>query len=203
MTELTVNPKLSPSLIETYAFERGLWNRWWFIIMLCAAFAGLDWELISQLIFPFVFVFPLMLAAWNRGITFTLFCAAGLALTRFGHHYFFYQQHFVHRHLVDFWDDVDVGEVASTLIQFFVLALLAFLTTLLSRQSRQLRQRVRALEGMLPICSFCKSIRDDKGEWIRVENYISDRSAATFTHSLCPECTQKNYGEFLKGKRPK
>jgi len=48
--------------------------------------------------------------------------------------------------------------------------------------------RVRTLEGLLPICAVCKNIRDEQGEWQRVEAYIAARSDAQFTHGYCPGC---------------
>ena len=48
--------------------------------------------------------------------------------------------------------------------------------------------RVHVLKGMLPICAWCKKIRDDNGYWTQVEAYVSDHSAAEFTHSICPSC---------------
>jgi tetratricopeptide (TPR) repeat protein len=48
--------------------------------------------------------------------------------------------------------------------------------------------RVQALKGMLPICAWCKKIREDNGYWTRVESYISSHSAAEFTHCICPSC---------------
>ncbi len=53
--------------------------------------------------------------------------------------------------------------------------------------------RAKLLSGMLPICSSCKRIKDDKGIWTHVENYIHDHSQADFTHSLCPDCARKLY----------
>ena len=47
---------------------------------------------------------------------------------------------------------------------------------------------VKQLQGMLPICSYCKKIRDDQNYWQKVENYISDHSEAIFSHSVCPGC---------------
>jgi hypothetical protein len=61
-----------------------------------------------------------------------------------------------------------------------------------------LRRRVEQLEGMLPICSFCKSIRNDHDQWVRLEEYIADHTKATFSHGLCPECARKQYGEFYR-----
>jgi len=57
---------------------------------------------------------------------------------------------------------------------------------------------VKTLGGMLPICSNCKKIRDDKGYWKQIESYIRDHSDAEFSHSICPDCTDKLYPDFLK-----
>lgn len=51
-----------------------------------------------------------------------------------------------------------------------------------------LKQEVKQLEGLLPICSYCKKIRDGGDEWDHIESYIANRSEASFTHSICPSC---------------
>jgi PAS domain S-box-containing protein len=53
--------------------------------------------------------------------------------------------------------------------------------------------RVNLLNGLLPICSHCKKIRDDKGYWNQIENYIRKHSEAEFSHSICPECIRQLY----------
>jgi sigma-B regulation protein RsbU (phosphoserine phosphatase) len=47
---------------------------------------------------------------------------------------------------------------------------------------------VKLLQGILPICSYCKHVRDDQNYWQTVEGYISDHSEARFSHSICPDC---------------
>lgn len=54
--------------------------------------------------------------------------------------------------------------------------------------------QVMRLEGLIPICAHCKSIRDDQGYWKAVERYVSERSAATFSHGICPACLEKHFG---------
>jgi GAF domain-containing protein len=54
---------------------------------------------------------------------------------------------------------------------------------------------VKLLEGLIPICSHCKSIREDDGYWERVENYFCARSHAQFSHGICPVCMEKFYPE--------
>jgi CheY-like chemotaxis protein len=48
--------------------------------------------------------------------------------------------------------------------------------------------QIKQLQGILPICSYCKNVRDDQNYWQRVESYISDHSEAQFSHSICPAC---------------
>ncbi len=55
----------------------------------------------------------------------------------------------------------------------------------------------KQLSGLLPICSSCKKIRDDRGEWNPMEVYIQQRSDASFTHSFCPECVRRLYPEIF------
>ncbi len=51
--------------------------------------------------------------------------------------------------------------------------------------------REKHLQGLLPICSYCKSIRDDKNYWQQVETYVKSHSNAEFSHSVCPACWEK------------
>ncbi len=55
---------------------------------------------------------------------------------------------------------------------------------------------IKTLRGILPICSHCKKIRDDKGYWNQIESYIHEHSEAEFSHSICPECAKKYYPEL-------
>ena len=54
---------------------------------------------------------------------------------------------------------------------------------------------VKQLNGLLPICAQCKKIRDDKGYWKQIEEYITEHSQARFTHGICQECSDKLYGD--------
>lgn len=56
---------------------------------------------------------------------------------------------------------------------------------------------VKTLGGLLPICASCKKIRDDKGYWEHVETYVRDRSAAEFTHGICPDCAKQMYPKIF------
>ena len=59
------------------------------------------------------------------------------------------------------------------------------------RQAELALAQVKQLQGMLPICAYCKKIRDDSNYWQTVEAYIGERSEATFSHGICPECKEK------------
>ena len=50
---------------------------------------------------------------------------------------------------------------------------------------------IKTLQGVIPICSYCHSIRDDEGAWNRLESYISKHSTASFSHGICPSCITK------------
>lgn len=52
-------------------------------------------------------------------------------------------------------------------------------------------EEINELRGFLPICAYCKKIRNDKNYWEQIETYISKRSAALFTHGICPDCEER------------
>ncbi len=54
----------------------------------------------------------------------------------------------------------------------------------------------KILQGIIPICMFCKQIRDGEGYWNQVEKYISEHSDAKFSHSICEKCIKKHYPEI-------
>jgi hypothetical protein len=171
------------SLPEPPMFERGLWKQGWFMTLLCVAFFEIDWEMVPLSVFPIVFVFPLMLVAWNRGIFFGLLACGLLSASRVLREYLFDLQ------------PLKADEAAAALVRFFVFALLIVLTHMLAVQSRRLRQRVKMLEGILPICAGCKSIRDKEGTWVPLERFITANSGAQFSHGFCPDCFKAYYGE--------
>jgi len=55
-----------------------------------------------------------------------------------------------------------------------------------------------ALQGFLPICMHCKSIRDEQDQWKALEQYVADRSSVRFSHGLCPTCATTHYGAYLE-----
>lgn len=94
---------------------------------------------------------------------------------------------------------------------FFLVALTAYLLFVFYRYEKlrihnlsqvlEAHEQVKVLSGLLPICSACKKIRDDKGYWNQIETYIRDHSEADFSHSLCPECVVQLYPELSRDMR--
>ena len=56
------------------------------------------------------------------------------------------------------------------------------------KELKEALANIKTLSGLLPICSHCKKIRDDKGYWNKIEGYIQKHSTAQFSHGICPEC---------------
>ena len=63
---------------------------------------------------------------------------------------------------------------------------------------RKAQDELKTLTGILPICANCKNIRNDRGAWQQLEEYISAHSEAEFSHGICPECTELLYPGLLK-----
>lgn len=78
---------------------------------------------------------------------------------------------------------------------------LIYMNTILGEKNNSLSdylEEIKTLRGIVPICSFCKKIRDAEGKWTEVEVYVSKHSEAQFSHSFCPECGKKHYGDLLE-----
>jgi hypothetical protein len=60
-----------------------------------------------------------------------------------------------------------------------------------SEKSEVVFPKTRQLEGIIPICMYCKRIRDDREIWHQLEKYFSDHSEMLFSHGICPECSEK------------
>ena len=76
----------------------------------------------------------------------------------------------------------------------FILVGFAALVHQIMRQQRQ----IRVLEGMLPICGFCKRIRDEEGQWRQLEMFITERSDASFSHTVCEQCGRVHYPGLME-----
>ena len=63
-------------------------------------------------------------------------------------------------------------------------------------KQRKAAEEIKILRGILPLCSFCKKIRNDKGYWEQVDIYIHKHSQADISHSICPECVKEHYPDL-------
>jgi DNA-binding response OmpR family regulator len=61
---------------------------------------------------------------------------------------------------------------------------------------------IKVLQGLLPICSYCKKIRDNQDYWQRVEDYVETHAEVQFSHSICPNCHEKHVKPQLEGLGP-
>ena len=57
-------------------------------------------------------------------------------------------------------------------------------------------KEIKTLEELVPICSYCKKIRDDQGYWNDLETYLDEHTQATFSHGICPDCMMKHYPDY-------
>ncbi len=100
-----------------------------------------------------------------------------------------------------------VGLITSLLMFGGIVSITPLFNTIRKSEEEQKRlvgtlqkalSEIKTLSGMLPICSSCKKIRDDKGYWNQIEGYIHEHSEAEFSHALCPECAKKLYPAYYK-----
>ena len=70
-------------------------------------------------------------------------------------------------------------------------------TVMLSVVRKRAEEDVKVLHGLLPICCYCKNIRDDKGYWQQVERYIAARTEVDFSHGMCPDCGAKHFPDIV------
>lgn len=157
------------------------WTGISFLLSVADFFAG------PFLQFPITFLIPVALASWYNGRWYGMAFAVILPAVRF---------YFVTEIWKVPWTWAEAA--VNAMIRILVLGSFALLIDRTARQTRQLQDEVSLLEGLLPICSFCKKIRDDKSEWQPIEKYISERSPTVFSHGVCPSCKQKHYGYLFK-----
>jgi len=89
-------------------------------------------------------------------------------------------------------------EIYTTLIinLLICIAITMIVLYLVSISISSYKKRIETLRGIVPICSYCKQIRDDKGYWNKVEKFIAEHTEAEFTHSICPDCMKEHFPEY-------
>lgn len=170
--------------LKLYFFEQAPWNSRFAPAIMCAVVMAIDLVAGQSLRVSSFFVIPVLLAGWNCRTRCAIGTAVILCFWRLG--------------LECFWnaDPALAVTIFNSANRGVVLIALSIVTSILARNTRRLRDRVRVLEGLLPICCSCKSIRDEGGDWHRIERYIEDRSSAKFSHGFCPNC----YENFMRSE---
>ena len=137
--------------------------------------------------FPISYLIPVSLISWFNGRRWGLLFAIVMPLVRF---YFNIELWTIP------WTIVEAS--INALIRIVVLSSFALIVDRTATQTRELSKQVSMLEGLLPICSYCKKIRDQNNEWHLLEQYIMDRTPTTFTHGICPDCMREQFGNVVK-----
>jgi hypothetical protein len=65
----------------------------------------------------------------------------------------------------------------------------------ISSQLAEALEKIRLMEGLIPICSYCKGIRNDQGYWSTIEKFIEQHSDVSFTHGVCNDCMRQHFPE--------
>lgn len=145
-----------------------------------------DFFIGPHIVFPVLFILPVIVSAWYCRPHYAYFLAIVQPLIRFG-----FQFYWPIRSTVS-------DSIINTAIRVIVFLLFAYFVNRAARQTREMTERVNLLEGILPICNLCKKIQDEHGDWQPVEVYVSNRSAASFNQSLCPDCLKRDYRNPLR-----
>jgi hypothetical protein len=136
--------------------------------------------------FPILYLIPIGLASWYSGRWWGLSFAFSMPLIRL---YFLT--------LLDAPWTIFEAAINAT-IRVVVFASFAYLVDKIVTYKGELEKEVHVLKGILPICSFCKKIRNQDGNWEALEHYITVHSEAEFTHGMCPECAKQHYPDYFK-----
>ncbi len=156
---------------------------WW--VAIAAPLVWIDYITGSNTQFPVAYVIPVTLAAWYSG----RLPAVALAVAMPVIHVLFFVG-------LSSQTGSTATLLVTTAIRGAVIVAMALWFARLSEHERELRRHVQTLEGLLPICAFCKKIRNESGEWERLEKFIAARSEAKFSHAFCPACWKTHYSEL-------
>jgi hypothetical protein len=135
--------------------------------------------------FPLLYTLPVIAAAWYSGQWPAAMLALAVPVFR------------IFAFLTSGNPPADLtSQILHTLLRGGAVLVIALWFARLAEHERDLSRQVKILEGLLPICSFCKSIRNESGTWERLETFISRRSEAEFSHGVCPSCGVTHYPEL-------
>ncbi len=153
--------------------------RWWLYGV--AGLVLLDYFTGPLAPLPVLYAVPVTLAAWYSGEGIGLWLALVLPASRFAF------ERWV-------WNPAPPSEQEGSLtalMQISTFTILALLTFRLSEHERALKRDLKALQGLLPLCAYCKSIKNADAQWESLETYLQSRSGAEFSHGICSDCLKR------------
>lgn len=150
---------------------------WW--IAAAIGLAVLDFAIGRRVPVSAVYSVPVALAAWYSGRRTGLLIATLLPAS----------------HLAWIWDTTagHDQEIVFAVVRACAFTLLALFIFRFAEHERALERNLTRLQGLLPLCSLCKKIRNTANEWEPLETYLESRSGAEFSHSICPACARERY----------
>ena len=172
--------------MRKFVFHVEKWVILW-AVGLSAAVLLLDYMTGPYIAFPIAFIFPVALLAWFRPCWWAIALATLLCFVRMDMSFYWIT--------TTKFDPTNI--LINTCIRMVVLFLVAFLFARVAKQQHALEARVRTLEGILPVCGFCKKIRNEEDEWEKIETYISRHSEAEVSHTVCPTCSKSVMPDFV------
>ena len=129
---------------------------------------------------PMLYVVPILLAVSCRQHWFRVSVAAGCTVLT----------------LIGYWSS-EINVPAWIALSNRALAIAAiWVSAVLAWRHLYAKQHINVLQSLLPMCASCKKIRDDKGYWSQVEEYLEAQTNTMLTHGICPECIKKWYPDF-------
>ncbi len=150
-------------------------------IVLGAAILVLDYLTGPGLMFPILFVLPVVFAAWYDARLVSHGLSVVLPIGRL----------YLERVLDP--AATSVTGIANMLVRIGVLLLLSVLVWRTASQARE----IKVLRGLITVCMFCKRVYEGEANWRQLEAYIAAHSEANFSHGLCPTCALTQYGEVF------
>ena len=154
---------------------------WWLLVV--SALGLVDDLTGPRIPVPAIYSVPVALAAWYSGRAAGLFVAWTLPLSRLAL-------------ALWVWPSGSTSleaEWLEAILRGCAFTLLALLMFRLCEHERALERNLQLLQGILPLCSHCKRIKNAKNEWETLETYVESRSGAEFSHGICPICAREKY----------
>ena len=163
----------------------------WVVILLGILGLGwVDWQTGYEFNFFAFYFTPVGVAAWFLGLGPAVIVAVMSALVWYGADFLSGDPHSSQVFAV--WNTM-IRLISFLIVGWSLHKIHVLLVSERDKSAELYRylSHIKVLEGLLPICSVCKKIRDDRGRWERMESYIAAHSNAQFSHGYCPECAQR------------